>query len=75
MLTSGAFQVIVSVSSMFPASISSLPVPVSVAGAIAVFVLVTAITTLAAVAVVAVARRSFDITGGGGIEERLDIES
>jgi hypothetical protein len=75
MFTSGASQVVVTVTSMLSASITSLAVPVAIAGPIAMFVFVTAITSLAAVAIIVVVGRGFDVAGGGGIEESLYIES
>jgi uncharacterized membrane protein YhaH (DUF805 family) len=71
MIASGASQVIVSFSAVVAAAITSLAVLVAVTGAVAMFVSVAAITALAAMMVV----RLFDIAGGGGIEESLDVQS
>ncbi len=79
MFASGASHVIISVavsiSSVFPASVPSFAVFVSITGTIAVFVSVTTLTTVAAMAVIGFARRFFDIGGGCGLKESLDIES
>jgi hypothetical protein len=72
-------HLLVAVSAVFsiPASVSSLAVPITVTGAIAVLVFVAAIGAFAAMAVFAVMSGvlGFDIVCGGGIEEGLDIES
>jgi hypothetical protein len=77
MFASGAFHVIVavSISSVFSASVPSFTVFVSITRTIAVFVSVTPFATIAAMAVIVVARRFFGIGGGCGIKESLDVES
>lgn len=77
MIASGAFHVIIPVPSVFAATVAPLAVFVSVTGAITVFVLVTSIGAITAMAVIGVSVGIFDIVVGGSsrIEERLDVES